>query len=138
MTMAPTCLCLEAGPSVLILDEPSTGLHAADVAQLAQVLQNLRFRGHALIVIEHHTGLLAICDQLIELGPGGGAAGGKIIAQGTARALSLDPASITGPWILAELEREDLRTNGATPPPRALPSNKPRARSASPRKKLVP
>ncbi len=95
-----------AEPSVLILDEPSTGLHASDVLQLARVLQRLCDRGHAVVVIEHHTGLLAICDELVELGPQGGAAGGKIVARGTPKALSDSSHSITGPWIRAELERE--------------------------------
>jgi excinuclease ABC subunit A len=100
------------GRSVLVLDEPSTGLHASDVAQLAGVLQRLRDRGHAVIVIEHHTGLLAICDRLVELGPGGGAEGGRIVAQGTPEELSRMAASITGPWLAPELARESLPVAG--------------------------
>jgi excinuclease ABC subunit A len=79
----------ETPPAVIVLDEPSTGLAASDVVHL----------------IEHHTGLLAICDRLVELGPGGGEAGGRIVATGTPAELARDPASITGPWIRAELER---------------------------------
>ena len=85
--------------SVLILDEPTTGLHAADVSQLAGVLVRLAESGHAVILIEHHTGLLSICDRLVELGPGGGQAGGRIIARGTPAELATDPASVTGPWL---------------------------------------
>jgi excinuclease ABC subunit A len=95
----------EVGRSVIVLDEPSTGLAASDVAHLARVLEQLADRGHAVVVIEHHTGLLAICDHLIELGPGGGESGGRLIAQGTPVELAADPASITGPWIGAELTR---------------------------------
>jgi excinuclease ABC subunit A len=87
--------------SVVVLDEPSTGLHQADVAHLYRVLARLAGRGDAVIVIEHHTELLGACDVLVELGPGGGAAGGRVIARGTPEELRRDPASITGPWLPA-------------------------------------
>jgi excinuclease ABC subunit A len=91
--------------AVLVLDEPSTGLHASDVAHLARVLRRLAERGHAVLLIEHHTGLLSICDQLVELGPGGGEAGGRVIARGTPRELAREPASVTGPFLERDLER---------------------------------
>jgi excinuclease ABC subunit A len=125
-------LSAEAAPSVLVLDEPSTGLHASDVQHLARVLQRLRSNGHAVIVIEHHTGLLSICDELVELGPGGGAAGGQVIARGTPQELAENPASVTGPWIQAELQSEMV----AAPKParaRKLTASAPRAR-----RRLVP
>ena len=71
---------------------------------LARVLDRLAARGDAVIVIEHHLGLLAICDELVELGPGGGAAGGKLVARGTPAELARDPASITGPYLARELQ----------------------------------
>jgi len=92
------------GRSVLVLDEPSTGLAQCDVQFLARVLDRLAARGDAVIVIEHHLGLLAICDELVELGPGGGAAGGKLVARGTPAELARDPASITGPYLARELQ----------------------------------
>jgi excinuclease ABC subunit A len=89
----------QAGRAVLLLDEPTTGLHASDVAGLVPVLQRLADSGHALLVIEHHPQLLASCDRLVELGPGGGAAGGRVIACGTPLELARDPSSVTGPFL---------------------------------------
>ena len=88
------------GPrSVVILDEPTTGLARCDVVQLFGVLERLVERGDAVLVIEHHVDLLGACDWLVELGPGGGEAGGRVIAQGTPAELARDPASVTGPWL---------------------------------------
>jgi len=126
----------EAGASVVILDEPSTGLHSSDVAQLARVLQRLRRRGHAVVLIEHHTGLLSICDTLVELGPGGGGAGGTVIAQGTPSELSLDADSVTGPWLRTELERDVPRAPRATPSARTQRSPRTRTQGSVPRKRL--
>jgi excinuclease ABC subunit A len=91
-----------SGRSVLVLDEPSTGLSTSDVAHLVRVFDRLAASGHAVILVEHHTGLLTICDRLVELGPGGGEAGGRVIATGTPRELEKDPASVTGRWLFAD------------------------------------
>jgi excinuclease ABC subunit A len=93
--------------SVLILDEPTTGLSAGDLVHLAAVLDRLAARGDAVLVIEHHAQLLAICDRLVELGPEGGAAGGRVVAAGTPLELASNPASITGPFLARELARAD-------------------------------
>ena len=85
--------------SVVVLDEPTTGLHKHDVTHLHAVLRRLADRGDAVIVIEHHVDLLAACDRLVELGPGGGADGGRVVALGTPAELAADPASVTGPWL---------------------------------------
>ena len=85
--------------SVVILDEPSTGLAASDLTHLVRVLDRLARKGNAVIVIEHHTGLLSVCDRLVELGPGGGEAGGRCIAAGTPAELVADADSVTGPWL---------------------------------------
>lgn len=70
-------------PTLYVLDEPTTGLHVADVVQLTQVLGELLQRGDTLVVIEHHPLLIGGADHLVELGPGGGEHGGRIVAQGT-------------------------------------------------------
>lgn len=85
--------------SVVILDEPSTGLAATDVEHLARCLGRLARQGDAVVLIEHHTELLEICDRLVELGPEGGAAGGQLVASGTPRELAANGSSITGPWL---------------------------------------
>ncbi|HVS18060.1 MAG TPA: excinuclease ABC subunit UvrA [Planctomycetota bacterium] len=117
-------LAADQGPSVLVLDEPSTGLHASDVCFLAAVLRRLADAGHALVVIEHHTGLLVGCDRLLELGPEGGAAGGRVLAEGTPEELAREPASVTGPFLARELARAE----GAGPArrPRTRRRTKPR------------
>ena len=112
MSPAPHRAIIALSAALLLLssgcdDEPSTGLHASDVAQLVEVLQRLAERGDAVLVIEHHTGLLGACDRLVELGPAGGAAGGTIIAEGTPAELVANKASVTGPWL--ELDRPKTR-----------------------------
>ncbi len=90
----------QGGPrNIVVLDEPTTGLAKSDVAQLFSVLARLAERGDAVIVIEHQVDLLNACDELVELGPGGGEAGGRVIARGTPEELARSPDSLTGPWL---------------------------------------
>jgi excinuclease ABC subunit A len=70
-------------PTVYVLDEPTTGLHMADARKLLEVCQRLVARGDTLVVIEHHPDVIASADHVVELGPGGGAAGGRIVAEGS-------------------------------------------------------
>jgi len=88
-----------------IFDEPSTGLHPLDVGTLVGVLDRLLDAGATVIVIDHDLDLLAAADYLIDMGPGGGPDGGRIVAQGTPREVADDPASVTAPWLAEQLGR---------------------------------
>ena len=87
------------GNTLYMLDEPTTGLHFEDIKVLLSVLQRLVDQGNTVIVIEHNLDVLKSVDYLIDMGPGGGAAGGRIIACGTPEQIAADPASVTGPYI---------------------------------------
>jgi excinuclease ABC subunit A len=71
-----------AGNTLYLLDEPTTGLHSDDVARLLGVLQDLVDRGNSVLVVEHHMELVRCCDWILDIGPGGGKSGGKLIGQG--------------------------------------------------------
>ena len=87
------------GNTLYMLDEPTTGLHFEDIKVLLGVLQRLVDQGNTIIVIEHNLDVLKSADYLIDMGPGGGAAGGRIIATGTPEQIAADPASVTGPYL---------------------------------------
>jgi len=87
------------GNTLYMLDEPTTGLHFEDIKVLLSVLQRLVDQGNTVIVIEHNLDVLKSVDYLIDMGPGGGAAGGRIIATGTPEQIAADPASVTGPFL---------------------------------------
>ena len=84
------------GQTLYILDEPSTGLHAVDVAKLTHVLQELADAGNTIVVIEHNLDIIKIADHIIDLGPEGGGGGGEIIAQGTPEEVAAATESYTG------------------------------------------
>jgi excinuclease ABC subunit A len=86
-----------------ILDEPTLGQHMEDVARLCGVLNRLVDEGHTVLVSEHHPHLLAACDWLVELGPGGGPQGGRVLAQGTPESLARGETP-TAPYLAALLE----------------------------------
>jgi len=90
-------------PSLYLLDEPTVGQHLEDVQRLTTVLHSLVERGHTVLVIEHHPHLLAACDWLVELGPGGGPDGGRIIAEGTPETVAAG-TSPTAPYLRRALE----------------------------------
>ncbi|MDR2513436.1 MAG: excinuclease ABC subunit UvrA [Puniceicoccales bacterium] len=85
--------------ALILLDEPTTGLHREDVARLIAILQHLVDAGHSLVVIEHQTDMLNAADWLLELGPGAGDAGGRLVYQGTPGELASHPTSPTGKFI---------------------------------------
>jgi excinuclease ABC subunit A len=88
-----------AGRTLYILDEPTTGLHFHDVAQLLRVLQQLCDAGNTVVVIEHNLDVIKTADWIIDLGPGGGELGGSIVAAGTPEQISQEPASLTGQYL---------------------------------------
>ncbi len=87
------------GRTLYILDEPTTGLHFADIDQLLKVLHRLRDEGNTVVVIEHNLDVIKTADWLIDLGPEGGAGGGTLIAQGTPETIARHPASHTGHYL---------------------------------------
>ena len=111
-----------SGRSLYILDEPTTGLHFHDIAQLLRVLQQLRDAGNTLVVIEHNLDVIKTADYVIDLGPEGGERGGRIVATGTPEAICEQPESITGQYLeplLREFsERVATRTRSAGGPRR--------------------
>ena len=85
---------------IFIMDEPSDGLHAGDIERITDLFNSMVEAGNSIFLIEHNIEMLKACDYLIELGPGGGAMGGKIIFAGTPKAMSECPASVTGPYMV--------------------------------------
>lgn len=93
------------GKTLYILDEPTTGLHMADVHKLIDILQRLVDTGNSIIVIEHNLDLIKTCDYIIDLGPEGGDRGGEIIAVGTPEQVVKNDRSYTGKFLKKYLER---------------------------------
>ena len=89
--------------ALYVFDEPSTGLHPLDVGTLVGVFDRLLDAGATIIVIDHDLDLLGTADYLIDMGPGGGPDGGRIVAQGAPQDVARDPASVTGPWLAEHL-----------------------------------
>ncbi|MBR3417256.1 MAG: excinuclease ABC subunit UvrA, partial [Oscillospiraceae bacterium] len=87
------------GKTIYILDEPTTGLHNADVHRLIEVLQQLADSGNTLVVIEHNMDVIKVADHIIDLGPEGGDGGGTIVAEGTPEEIAACDASYTGQFL---------------------------------------
>jgi len=119
----------DTGRTLYLLDEPTTGLHYADVERLLVVLHRLVEHGNTVVVIEHNLDVLKTADWLIDLGPEGGEKGGYVIAEGTPEQLAANPASSTGQFLRTPLERAGRRgrTNGA---PASRPAPKRRVKVA--------
>jgi len=91
-----------------VLDEPTIGLHPKDHERLMDILFQLRDRGNTVIVVEHDEETICLADHVIDMGPAGGAGGGRIVAQGTPAELLCHPESITGQALKIRLEEKDL------------------------------
>ena len=87
------------GSTIYILDEPTTGLHTADVHQLVEVLQRFVDKGNTVVVIEHNLDVIKTADYIIDLGPEGGAGGGQIVCTGTPEEVAACPESYTGKYL---------------------------------------
>ncbi len=93
------------GKTIYILDEPTTGLHFADVHKLTEILRRLSSDGNTVIVIEHNLDVIKTADYIIDIGPEGGDRGGTVIAKGTPEEVSQNPVSYTGKYIAAVLRK---------------------------------
>ena len=104
-----------------VLDEPSIGLHPADVDRLVQAVVSLRDRGNSVCVVEHEESLIRAADQIIEIGPGAGERGGQVVFQGPPQEIEHCPKSVTGDFLAGRRGRSA---------PRRAPTNRPRLDSA--------
>jgi excinuclease ABC subunit A len=95
----------DTGRTLYILDEPTTGLHFADIELLLKVLHQLRDAGNTIVVIEHNLDVIKTADWVIDLGPEGGAGGGQVVAAGTPEDVAASPASYTGRFLAPLLAR---------------------------------
>jgi excinuclease ABC subunit A len=95
----------QAPHTLYLFDEPTTGLHFGDVERLLRAFLRLRDAGHSVLVVEHHLDVVAAADWVIELGPGGGSHGGRLVAQGPPGALAADASSPTGRALAENLRR---------------------------------
>ncbi len=93
------------GRTMYIMDEPTSGLHFADIEQLLQVLFKLRNAGNTLVIIEHQLDVIKCADYVIDLGPEGGEGGGRIVAKGTPEFVAAQPESHTGRFLKKVLEK---------------------------------
>ncbi|HJP69635.1 MAG TPA: excinuclease ABC subunit A, partial [Sphingomicrobium sp.] len=97
------------GKTLYILDEPTTGLHFEDVRKLLEVLHRLADQGNTVVVIEHNLDVIKTADWVIDLGPGGGVNGGRIIVEGPPEAIAKESQSATGQYLKPMLERASVK-----------------------------
>ena len=97
------------GKTLYVLDEPSVGLHAADVHRLIEVLQRLVEAGNTVLIIEHNLDIIKVADYILDLGPEGGDRGGEVIAEGTPEEISEIVSSYTGQYLRPVLDLEKQR-----------------------------
>ena len=94
------------GRTIYILDEPTTGLHFADVHKLIEILHRLTDGGNTVVVIEHNLDVIKTADYIIDIGPEGGLNGGTVIAEGTPEEVAKNPDSYTGYYVKKMLDRD--------------------------------
>ena len=94
------------GRTMYILDEPTTGLHTADIAKLLSILHRLADGGDTVVVIEHNLDVIKTADHIIDLGPEGGEGGGRIVAEGTPEKIVSVPESYTGKYLKPMLDEQ--------------------------------
>ena len=99
------------GKTIYILDEPTTGLHSADVAKLLEILQRLCDGGNTVLVIEHNLDVIKSADRIIDLGPEGGDGGGTLLAEGTPEDVAKVEASYTGQYLKKWLAKDSVTGN---------------------------
>ena len=87
------------GPTLYLLDEPTVGLHFADVQRLLEVLEDLTARGDTVVVVEHNLDVIRNCDWVVDLGPEGGERGGHLVAEGPPEVIAATPESWTGRFL---------------------------------------
>jgi len=109
------------GRTLYILDEPTTGLHFADVQRLLEVLQRLVDAGNSVVVIEHNLDVIKCADRLIDMGPEGGEEGGMVIAAGTPEEVAAEPASHTGSFLAEILASKRPRVAKSVPKSKSAP-----------------
>jgi excinuclease ABC subunit A len=95
---------IATGATLYILDEPTTGLHFADVQRLLEVLQRLVDQGNSVVVIEHNLDVIKSADRIIDMGPEGGEEGGTVVAAGTPEEVAGTPGSYTGEFLAGLVE----------------------------------
>ena len=100
------------GKTIYILDEPTTGLHFADVHKLVTILQRLADGGNTVVVIEHNLDVIKTADYIIDMGPEGGDKGGTLLGKGTPEEVAKDKKSYTGHYIKKMLERDKQLKDG--------------------------
>jgi excinuclease ABC subunit A len=96
---------VQRGDTLYLLDEPTSGLHPADTDRLLEHLQRLVDGGNTVVMVEHDMRVVAQADWVIDLGPGAGDAGGRVVAQGTPHEVAAAPDSVTAPYLAAALRR---------------------------------
>jgi excinuclease ABC subunit A len=121
----------ETGRTLYVLDEPTTGLHFADISKLLDVLVRLVEKGNTVIVIEHNLDVIKTADWIVDLGPEGGDAGGRVVATGTPEQVALAPESYTGRFLARTLGLEAERKRAAK---EAVSRPAPKPKAASRRK----
>jgi excinuclease ABC subunit A len=131
--MGPGTRPAGGAPTLFLFDEPTTGLHPADVAQLLRAWEPLLDAGHGLVVIEHNLDVIAAADRVIDLGPEGGELGGRLVVEGTPEEVAACPWSHTGRYLARHLEQccQPAPGGKASEPPAPAYA----AAAAAPRKK---